>query len=768
MPSVSQQRRACRVGIGLGVGVGALSAANAGLHPTGANSVDLVESLLLGAVVCLGATYCRWWLLLALAAGLAVSAPSAPLLLVCLIAGLAAIAAGQRTWWTAMALAGSAAALVTVLTRLTWPHPFGATALLAGIAMAAMCASGLSTFWRRAPRTVRLGVTLAGFAVVASGVATVLGAWQSRHDIVLGRDAAKAGQSAVREQRYDDASASLRVSAAAFSRSEARLTKPWLRLSDVVPVLAQYRRLAVALAGDGHNVTSALSDSLAAFDPASIRPVNATFDLPSMAALEPSLAVGDRSLRQLQQTVRRGVADGWIFAPVRRRLATLLVDIDRGADATSTGLLALRSSQTLLGADGERNYLVLFVTPAEARGLGGYAGNFAVLSAKAGHLKLNRFGRISELFPNPGTVVRLNGTPEWQRHWADFGGRDTDGTSAREFWQNITMTPDLPTVGTVARELYAQVTGQTLDGLIVIDPFGLASVLELTGPLKVPALQETLEPAAIPEFLLRRQYQEFSTNDTRVDALAAVAEAATRALLEGSEQLPDAGRVAEILGEAARANHLSMWSRVPEEERFLRRVRADNAFPERQRGDVVALVVANASGDKLDAFSQREVSYTATVDLASGLVTGEVRVKLTNAAAAEGLPDYVYGNRPSTASNRAVLVSHVVLYSSYPVSDISVNGVAVEPGRTVSWEEYGAYATALSVALPAGSVTELRYVGSGKIDLSDGYLLALRGQTSASRPDRYRVRVLDKSRGTSLLDEYTELSGVNRWTVPLR
>ena len=51
----------------------------------------------------------------------------------------------------------------------------------------------------------------------------------------------------------------------------------------------------------------------------------------------------------------------------------------------------------MLGADGPRTYLMLFTTPSESRGLGGFVGSYAELQIADGQLTLGEFDRAQDL-----------------------------------------------------------------------------------------------------------------------------------------------------------------------------------------------------------------------------------------------------------------------------------------------------------------------------------------------------------------------------------
>lgn len=87
----------------------------------------------------------------------------------------------------------------------------------------------------------------------------------------------------------------------------------------------------------------------------------------------------------------------WLASIVRDELHDLDDDLAVNDMRLDNAIAAVELAPQMLGADGDRFYLVLFTTPAEARGLGGFPGNYAVLRASNGRLKMPTFGRVSDL-----------------------------------------------------------------------------------------------------------------------------------------------------------------------------------------------------------------------------------------------------------------------------------------------------------------------------------------------------------------------------------
>ena len=154
---------------------------------------------------------------------------------------------------------------------------------------------------------------------------------------------------------------------------------------------------------------------------------------------------------------------------------------------------------------------MLFFTPSEFRGLGGFIGGFAELRAEDGRVELIRTGRPAEL----NNVLRageprLDGPDDYLDMWGQY--------SPEVFFQDITFSPDFPDVASVATQLYEQAGGPSLDGVIALDPIALAALTEFTGPIELNG--ERFGPNQLADHLLNGQYLAFEGENTdRLDAL---------------------------------------------------------------------------------------------------------------------------------------------------------------------------------------------------------------------------------------------------------
>ena len=136
----------------------------------------------------------------------------------------------------------------------------------------------------------------------------------------------------------------------------------------------------------------------------------------------------------------------------------------------------------LLGGDGTRHYFVAFTTPAEERGPRRLHGQLG---------RAHRHRRQADAQPlgahaGAGRLAQLAGGRGAHHHRAGrLPGALRRRSSRRTYFQDVTMSPDLPSVADVIGQLYPQMGGDHIDGVLVVDPYGLAALLNFTGPIDI-------------------------------------------------------------------------------------------------------------------------------------------------------------------------------------------------------------------------------------------------------------------------------------------
>lgn len=342
----------------------------------------------------------------------------------------------------------------------------------------------------------------------------------------------------------------------------------------------------------------------------------------------------------------------------RRQLGVL----DRGLD-----LLA-----QVAGAEGPRRYLIAVANTAEMRGSGGMILNYGVLEGRDGTLDLTSFGRIDELaLTEP---VRDDLVP------ADYLARWT-GFDPLLRWRQANLSGDFTVVAPVLEAMYTKATRLPVNGVIQVDPAGLAALLDGVGPVTVPELGEVRGDNVVA-LTLNEAYVRFPDVEQRSDVLGDVAEAAFRKLVDG--EVPSLRTLGRRLAEAVDGRHIVMHATSQRTQADLAALGADGAYPTLDGPDAMALTVQNLSGTKLDYYLDSALELTG--DRPAGeLGSLTSTITLTNTAPADATtPRYIFGPLDAASPIAAgVARSLVTLYLPLGTSVEAVSGDAtLEPVST--------------------------------------------------------------------------------------
>ncbi len=701
-------------------------AAFAGCRPVNTPMIDPLMTALVAGVVTWAAATAPWWALAVAAGGLALAEPASwrlPLALAACVTMLV-IGAKRISWAPARALAG--AACVQIALRLDIPEPFGRSALVGGAAIGLIFVTGVL---RREPPTRRRVTIVAAGLGAAAGIAILgaaTGALAARDNLERGVDAANDGLAALRAG--DPELASLRLSEAAAALDDARraVDAPWMWPARAVPVVSQHMAAASSLVDAAHDAAVTVSDAVVAVDLDAVRVRGGQVDLAALAALSEPLRASVEAVRTLDAAVADS-RSGWLVDPLSSLLGDLADETAAATEQANNALEVTELAPRLLGRDGPRVWFIMFTTPAEARGLGGFPGNFAELTVDDGFISVTRFGRATDLInggANPDGRT-ISGPADYVARYGSIGAGGNGVPIKRLFWNNVTLSPDLPSVAQVVAELYPQSGGQAIDGIIVADPIALQALVSITGPLTVAGRDAPLTATDTANFLLREQYTVFpGQNNERKDALESVALQATQALLTGD--LPSPATIARALGGPSRTGHLMIWSLHEEDQAPLRRlgVSGEMALPD---SDGFAFTVNNSGPNKLDAYLTRSMAYEAVVDEATGEVfaTATIRFRNTLPTPITLPPDVISNEKGLPPGTNRMWLS---IYSPLRLSTSAVDGrpQAFTQATELGWNVFTTY---LNIA-PGQDVTVTLDLG-GILDVKSGYSLLIRPQPLA-------------------------------------
>ncbi|MET0144685.1 MAG: DUF4012 domain-containing protein [Ilumatobacteraceae bacterium] len=699
------------------IAIAVLAGAAAVFAPCAPTANVAIDAVLVGvgtALVVLLASRAPWWAAV-FACGVALAVALDPVLMAVAALGLAvALWAGSTRRGRPDAVALAAGIALNVLARSELGGYLGLSAIVAGTVVLVLVVAGLSAFPRRVRWLAYGGAALLGVLAVGAAGGLLYEVAKSRHSLGSGLNAAEQGVVKIERGDFAGAAGDFRQAADILDDAHQRVGGPLGLGAAAVPVLAQHRAAIVDMSGVGADGARTVADALDEIDLDTLRTDDGRFDLAALGALEEPLTDVRNALVALQQTTDESRSQ-WLVGRATYELDDFDESIDEHLPGLDEALRAIQMAPTMLGADTPRTYLVLFTTPSESRGLGGFIGNYGELRVDDGKLELSNFGRAQDLDAAAVAAgARVNGHEEFRARYGPFGfDEDGNGLVGSAAFRNLTMTPEFPWVGEIGSDIYTQTTGREVDGVIAMDPFVVAALLRYTGPIQLLTLDQQLDETNAVSFLLRDQYVlGAADNDQRADALAEAAGLTFDALLGGA--LPEPITLARDLGPLTGDRRLLLWSKYPEEQALLEEVGAAGEIPPLDGADGWAVTVTNGGGNKIDSFLDRAAGYTAVTDPATGVTTGTMRLRLTNGAPAEGLPRYIIGNLVGLPSGTSRL--YVSFYSPLALTGATLDGrpVQLAASEEEGWQVYSGF-----VDIPPGGTVDYEVQLQGAVEHPD-------------------------------------------------
>lgn len=684
-----------------------------GVSPTGQTIIDVVEILVVvTAVVWLG-TRAPWWAQVgggAVAAGVAL-APVPLILGICAFA-LAAWVSPLDDGLPARQLAGALSVGLTMnsLARADVPGPVWTGPLFGFGVGALLVVTGVMRSDRHRKPVLAVGAAAVG--LVALQLVVIATFASDARDAA--EDATAAARRGLREARDLDTAAAageLRAAASSLREVEERSTSWWTVPARLVPVLAQHRAVGAELGGNLADQLDRAADSLDGVDVGAVTSAPGTIDVAAVRALEAPIDELVAGLEEVSESIER-TRSVWLLPQLTDRIDSLSAELADVLPASRTAQAAVEVAPAMLGEGDARRYLLLFTTPAEARGLGGFIGNYGILTIDDGRIEVEEIARRSALEQASyaaGAVI--SGPQDLLDTYGRFGLVREGGAVGPRSWSNLTMAPNWPSTAAAAIELYDQSADEPVDGVVVMDVYVLQTLLGYTGPIERPTGGPRLNRRNLADYLLLEQYTVGEGEGERTEALGDIAADVISRFL--TSDLPPVPRLATDLGPLVDQQRLLMWTTEPDEQTVLDDVGLGAGLPIPDgRTDQFSLGLNNASASKIDAFLGRDVRFER-VETETGFVVDAV-VTLTNDAPSSGLPEYVIGNSIGLPDGTSRL--YLVAYATRGMRAVTVDGqpVTFERGRDAEHDTAAHYVT-----IPPGGSVEIVYrfpaVASGDV-----------------------------------------------------
>ncbi len=607
----------------------------------------------------------------------------------------------------------------------------GASALCVWAVTIPVLVSGYRVASRRSQERMRKIATGVVLAAMVGTIIFALAVWISFHDLSSGSNSAKRGLEALRRGSGPQAALELADASDSLDSAHDVLSGWWTAPVHLVPFVSQQLEGLSTASSQGHAIARAGTTVAAKADYHQLRYLKGQINLEQIRQLQQPLRNINRVLDRADDQID-DVTSPWLVGPVRSALDTFSDDIRTTRPQAQVAEQISLVAPGMLGGHGVRHYFVAFTTESESRGLNGFMGNWAELTATNGRLELTRSDRVDSLNKaGDGDLREVRSPADYVSNFGRF--------QVGKYFQDVTLSPDLPDVAQVISQLYTGASpnmgGDHIDGVLVVDPYALQALLNFTGPITVDGAPQ-LTSANAAAVLVSGQYTDFAQNANRVDFLDQASRETFDELTKGSIPGPD--QIASVLGPAVRDRHLMFTAFNSSEQSLFRRLGATGAFPRARPGrDFLAVTGQNSANNKTDIWMHRTISYHATYDASTGQVRSVATIKLENDAPTQGLPEGVIGSndqRLPLGTNRTFLS----VYSPLQLTGSTVDGHR-EPFETGLGFGYHVYSQYLTVAPGQTMVVTLDLAGivAGGTD----YRLSIAVQPMVN-PDQFDAQIV--------------------------
>lgn len=380
-------------------------------------------------------------------------------------------------------------------------------------------------------------------------------------------------------------------------RAVSLTSDPIWRIAETTPFLGANLtavRSSAALTDDiATKVAPPLATVLTTVRVSDLLPKGGAIDLKKLAAAGASIAKARVAMDAAHQAAGRIDISGTL--PLVGTAVSKFINLADQSSAAIDGIdTAVRILPAMLGADGSRHYLLLSLTNSEIRSSGGIPGALAVVNADQGSLSLGATASIDDLKRFPEPVLPLSDS-----ELTLFDKR------LGKWMENVVSTPDFARSGALAQAIWTARRGQTVDGVVAIDPVALGYILEATGPIDGGS-GITLNSKNAASFLLNTVYSRFPDTKDQDIFFAAVTKKIFADMTGGRL---DVRKLVDALGRSASEHRLHVWSGHAAEQKAISGLSLAGGLPRSTATTSAFGVYLNdATGGKMDFYLRAHVT----------------------------------------------------------------------------------------------------------------------------------------------------------------
>lgn len=440
-------------------------------------------------------------------------------------------------------------------------------------------------------------------------------------------------------------------------------TGPLWKAAALIPILGpNFQAVTEASVTADDVVSRAMAPLLEKYESLNWRalsPTDGKIDVRQLQDAAPSITTAAKTVRLSHERLA-AIETGRLIPEVADAVDTATSQLADVSVAFETASAVGNLLPPMLGADEARNYLLLIQNNAEARATGGIPGALAILKVEDGRFELGEqssAGAIERFIPP------LDVDPEQVALYTPRLGAQM---------QNVNLTPNFPTAAETAKLMWERRhDGQTVDGVVALDPVVLSRLLNVTGQVELtdPEILSLVRGTALPTALTQENvvatllsdvYREIEEPELQDTYFAAVAGEVFAAFTAGNG---DGAKLLSALTSSVEDHRLYLWSSHSGEQDIISSTAlAGSVTGPRSGGAAFGAYFNDGTGAKMDYYVER-TAQLLRICQADGYSLYTVRITIANTApedAASTLPEYVTGGGTFKVDPGRVRTNNVV------------------------------------------------------------------------------------------------------------
>jgi hypothetical protein len=259
----------------------------------------------------------------------------------------------------------------------------------------------------------------------------------------------------------------------------------------------------------------------------------------------------------------------------------------------------------MLGGERAQKYLLLFENNSEMRATGGFIGSYGILDIENGKMENMQIdgifdpdGQLQEKIVPPMPIQKISAA--WSMHDSNWFA-------------------DFPTSAKKAALFYEKTGGPTVDGVIAITPETLKKLLEITGPIDMPAYSVTITP---DNFVAETQNQVENLYDKTENKPKKILGDLAPIIMEKLFKDDSLGKEARVerlftvvqkLEESLQEKQILIYHRDDSVENMIQKRGWGGEIIQNQKGDYLAVINTNINGYKTDAVIDESIKLDTEI-----------------------------------------------------------------------------------------------------------------------------------------------------------